>query len=266
MLDRVLIHQSPWWLLIGTCFVFFAGMSAAARFAVRRVTSADRQDQVTDYATKTLGPIGTTFAFLIGFAATMTWSAMNAGQEAVDAQATSAQQLAWATKSIADKTGAAQVIGNLDRYLTAAAEEDPKFLAVGDATGLPSAPAFDTLQHSVHNVAYSKQTTAAEANAMTLAAAALTTAQAKVAAVSQRSLPGLMTGLLVASGALLAVVMGVAAAEVVRPYLMYGWALVLAIAMALVLTLDVPFGGGIRVNMRPMVDVSDNLVAEPLDK
>lgn len=265
-MDRALIHESPWWLLIGLFFVLFAGISAAARFAVPHVTSKDRQDQATDYAAKMLGPIGTTFAFLIGFAATMTWSAMSAGQEAVDAQATSAQQLAWATKAIADKTGAAQVIGNLDRYLAAASEQDPKFLAVGDATDLPSAQAFDILQHSVHNVAYSQQTTAAEANAMTTAAAALTAAQAKVAAVSQRSLPGLMTGLLIASGVLLAVVMGVAAAGVFRPYLMYGWALVLAIAMALVLTLDVPFGGGIRVNMGPMVDVSGNLIAEPLNK
>ena len=261
-----LVRESAWWLLISVWFVFFAALSLASRYAVRRVQSKDRRDELTDYASKTLSPIGATFAFLIGFAATMTWSAMSAGQEAVDAQATSAQQLAWATKSISDRAGVAQVIGDLDRYLAIAVDGDAAFLARGQVTSLPSAQAFDTLQHSVHNVAYAKGTTTSEANAMTLAAAALTAAQAKVSAVAQRSLPPLMTGLLVASGALLAVAMGAAAAEVSRPYLMYGWAAVSAIALALVFTLDVPFRGAISVNMGPLVAVSDGLVAEPLDK
>lgn len=261
-----IVGELPWWLLILLWFAFFAAISVVARRAVSRVRATDRRDELTDYASKTLSPIGATFAFLIGFAATMTWSAMSAGQEAVDSQATSAQQLAWATKSISDERGIATVIGNLDRYLAAAAGQDPAFLARGAVTALPSAQAFDTLQHSVHAVAYSKQTTTPEASAMTMAAAALTAAQAKVSAVAQRSLPPLMIGLLIAAAALLAAAMGASAAEVSRPYLMFGWAFVSAIALSLVLTLDVPFRGAIKVNMAPLVDVSNALVAEPLDK
>jgi len=260
------LQGSPWWLLILVWFVFFATLSQLSRYAVRRVESEQRRDELSGYASKTLGPIGATFAFLVGFAATMAWSAVSAGQEAVDTQATSAQQLAWATKSISDKAGVAQVIGNLDRYLAAAVDGDSAFLARGDVSSLPSAQAFDSLQHSVHNVAYAKGTTTSEANAMTLAASALTAAQAKVSAVAQRSLPSLMTGLLIASGALLASAMGAAAAEAARPYLMYGWALVSAIALALVFTLDAPFRGAISVNLGPLVAVSDGLVAEPLNK
>jgi hypothetical protein len=261
-----LVARSSWWLLISVWFVFFAALSLVSRYAVRRVQSKDRRDELTDYASKTLSPIGATFAFLIGFAATMTWSAMSAGQEAIDSQATSAQQLAWATKSISDKAAIAQVIGDLDRYLSIAVDGDGAFLARGQVMALPSAQAYDTLQHSVHTAAYAKGTTTSEANAMTLAAAALTAAQAKVSAVAQRSLPPLMTGLLIASGALLAVAMGAAAAEVTRPYLMYGWAAVSAIALALVLTLDVPFRGEIGVNRGPLATVSDALSAEPLNK
>ena len=263
-----LVHESSWWLLIVIWFVFFAALSLASRYAVRRLQSKDRRNELTDYAAKTLSPIGATFAFLIGFAATMTWSAMSAGQEAVDAQATSVQQLAWATKSISDKAGIARVIGNLNRYLAmvVAVDGDGAFLARGEVTALPSAPAFDALQHSVHSVAYATGTTTPEATAMTTAAAALTAAQAKVSAVAQRSLPPLMTVLLIASGALLAVAMGAAAADVSRPYLMYGWAAVSAIALALVFTLDVPFRGAISVNTGPLVTVSDGLGAEPLDK
>lgn len=261
-----LFHESPWWLLTLIWFTFFGALSAVSRFAVRRLGSQSRRDELTDYAAKSLSPIGAMFAFLIGFAATMAWSAMSAGQEAVDSQATSAQQLAWATKSISDKAGVAQIIGDLDRYLATAVDSDTAPLARGEVTALPSAGAFDALQHSVHNVAYGKTITTAEASAMTAAAAALTAARAKMTAVAQRSLPDLMIGLLIVAGALLAIAMGVAAAEVERPYLMYGWALVSAVALALLLSLDAPFRGAITVNMGPLVQVSDDLVGEPLNR
>ena len=96
--------------------------------------------------------------------------------------------------------------------------------------------------------------------------AALTAAQAKVAAVAQRSLPPLMIGLLLTAGALLTIAMGAAAAGVIRPYLMYGWALVSAIALTLIFTLDGPFRGAVAVNMGPLAQLSDTLVSEPFDK
>lgn len=259
------ITEMPWWALIAGWFVFFTVLSELARKAVNRAASEKRRTELTEYAGKTLTPIGATFGFLIGFCATMTWSALNAGQEAIEAEATSAQQLVWSTKSIADKAGATEIVGNVDRYLSIAAEQDPAFLAHGDTTALPSAQAFDTLQHSVHNVAYGRGTTP-EASAMTAAAAALTGAQSKVTAVAQRSLPPLLFGLLIASGALLAMAMGAAGAEVHRPYLMYGWAFVSALGVTLIIGLDVPFGGAIKVNMAPLVTISDALITEPFSK
>jgi len=258
-------RQLPWWGLTLVWFAFFAVLSLLSRYAVRRVESEERRTELIDFAGKTLNPIGATFAFLIGFAATMTWSAINAGQEAVDSQATSAQQLVWATKSISDKAGAREILGNLDRYLSVAVNQDPAFLSRGDTAAMPSAQAFDSLQHSVHNVAYGRGTTP-EASAMTSAAAALTAAQSKVSAVAQRALPPLLLGLLVAAGALLAVAMGSAGGDVSRPYLMYGWALVSAIALTLIITLDGPFRGAIKVSMDPLVQLSETLVPEPLAK
>ena len=73
-------------------------------------------------------------------------------------------------------------------------------------------------------------------------------------------------GALIAAGALLAVAMGASAAAVVRPYLMYGWAFVSAIAMSVIFTLDVPFHGAINVNLAPLAQLADTLVAEPLPK
>ena len=259
------INELPWWVLITGWFVFFAVLSVVARKAVHRAGTDERRTEHTDYAGRTLTPIGATFGFLIGFCATMTWSALNAGQEAIDSESTSIQQLVWATKSISDKAGAVEILGNVKRYLSAAVEQDPAFLARGETTDLPSSQAFDALQHSVHNVAYGRGTNP-EASAMTSAAAALTGAQAKVTAVAQRSLPPLLFGLLVASGALLAAAMGTAGADVSRPYLMYGWAFVSALGVTLIIALDVPFGSAVRVNMAPLVTVSDAMIAQPLSR
>jgi len=259
-------QESPWWVQIAFWCGFFTATSLLSRFAVRRVPERKRREELTDYAGKTLTPIGAIFGFLIGIAATMTWSALNAGQEAVDAQATAAQQLAWATKSISDKTGIAEIVGNLNRYLAVEVTQDVPLLASGQGGDLPSSQAYDTLQHSVHKVAYQPGTSGAEASAMTAAAAALTATQSKMSAVAQRSLPPLLTGLLIAAGALLAMAMGAAAADVDRPYLMFGWALVSAISVTLILTLDGPFRGAIAVNLKPLVQVSDNLAAKPYDR
>ena len=91
---------------------------------------------------------------------------------------------------------------------------------------------------------------------MVSAAAALTAAQSKVTAVAQRTLPALLLVLIFISGGLLAVAMGTAAATVERPTLMYGWAFVGALSLALVLLLDYPFGGGISVNLEPVAQVA----------
>jgi len=256
---REFFQTAPWWLLVLIWFGIFGALSLAARYVVRHLSPAGHRRGLADYAGKLLSPLGSTFAFLTGFAATMTWSAINAGQEAVDLQATSAQQLVWATKSISDKAGAAEILTNLRSYLNSEVNQDYPFLAEGDVTALPSAAAYDTLQHSVHNIAFLSGTTVPEAGAITSAAAALTAAQAKTTAVAQRSLPGLLIGLVIASGALVSLAMGTSSAEVYRPYLMYGWAFVSAIAVTLIITLDVPFSGSIAVSLAPLTQVAESL-------
>ena len=92
-----------------------------------------------EHASKLLSVFGATFAFLIGFAITITWSAVGAGQDAVDLQASSAQQLSWATSEIQDNAGADEVNDNLRNYLNTVVSKDGPALADGDFTALPSA-------------------------------------------------------------------------------------------------------------------------------
>src|ERR671916_170706 len=177
------------WLIIAIGFVCFSAISFFCRVGLLGLASPERSARLEDHAGKLLGVFGATFAFLIGFAITITWSAVGAGQDAVDLQASSAQQLSWAAGELQDKAGADEVNGNLRNYLDAVVNKDGTALADGNFGALPSAETFDTLQHSVHRVASGPANADPVASGMVSAAASLTAAQSKVTAVAQRSLP-----------------------------------------------------------------------------
>lgn len=240
------------WLMIGIGFVFFAAISTVCRLALIGVASPEKRAQLEDHAGKLLGVFGATFAFLIGFAITITWSAVGAGQDAVDLQASSAQQLSWAAGELQDKAGATEVNDNLRNYLDTVVNKDGRALADGEFGALPSAETFDTLQNSVHRVASGQRNSDPVASGMVSAAASLTAAQSKVTAVAQRSLPTILIALIVLSGSLLAVTVGMSALTVKPPYLMYAWAFLAAVSVAVVLMIDFPFSGGITVNLAPL--------------
>jgi hypothetical protein len=249
---------SPW-LMIVLGFLFFAAISAGCRYGLNGAASTERRAEVEEHAGKLLSVFGATFAFLIGFAITITWGAVNAGQDAIDSQASSAQQLSWATSEIQDKAGADEVNRNLRDYLNAVVKNDEPALAAGRFSALPSAQTFDTLQTSVHRVAYGHGNSDPEASGMVSAAASLTAAQSKVTAVAQRSLPLILIVLIVFSGTLLAATVGLSALNVNPPYLMYAWALLASVSVAVILMLDFPFSGGITVNLGPLAVAAQSI-------
>ena len=255
---RTISELAPW-LMIAVGFVFFAAISAGCRFALSGLASPERSAQLEEHADKLLGVFGATFAFLVGFAITITWSAVGAGQDAVDLQASSAQQLSWAASEIQDKAGADEVNGNLRNYLHTVVNKDGPALADGNFKALPSAETFDTLQNSVHRVASGHGNTDPVASGMVSAAASLTAAQSKVTAVAQRSLPTILIALIVLSGSLLAATVGMSALTVRPPYLMYAWAFLAAVSVAVVLMIDFPFSGGITVNLGPLSVAADSI-------
>src|SRR5436190_1222482 len=189
--------------MIAIGFVFFAAISTCCRFGLRGLASPERSAQLEEHAGKLLGVFGATFAFLVGFAITITWSAVGAGQDAVDLQASSAQQLSWAASQIQDQAGADEVNGDLRNYLNAVVNKDGQALADGKFAALPSAEAFDTLQNTVHRVASGPANGDPVVSGMVSAAASLTAAQSKVTAIAQRLLPMILVALIVLSGTLL---------------------------------------------------------------
>jgi purine-cytosine permease-like protein len=86
---------------------------------------------------------------------------------------------------------------------------------------------------------------------MVSAAASLTASWSKVTSVAQRRLPAVLVALILASGLCLAVVVGLSALTVERPFLMYLSALISAMSVAVVLIADFPFVG-IGVDLAPL--------------
>ena len=70
------------------------------------------------------GPTGTTLAFLIGFAVTITWGAMSAAQTSVEKVASSAQQISWLTENLQDRAEARVINRDLSQYLVTITNQD----------------------------------------------------------------------------------------------------------------------------------------------
>ena len=66
------ISELAAWLMIAMGFVFFAAISAGCRFALIKLASPERSAVLQGHADKLLGVFGATFAFLVGFAITIT--------------------------------------------------------------------------------------------------------------------------------------------------------------------------------------------------
>jgi len=241
----------PPWLLIAIGFVLFASISAGCRLALRRAASPERSTQVEGFAGKLLGVFGASFALIVGFSITITWSAVSAGQDAVDLQAGVAQQLSWAASAMKDQAGADVINNNLRDFLNTVVRDDQPHLAEGNVSVLPSDDIFDTLQNNVHRVASGQASADPVASGMVSAAASLTAAWSKVTSVAQRRLPVVLVALIFASGLCLAAAVGMSALTVERPFLMYLSALISAMSVAVVLITDFPFIG-IGVDLAPL--------------
>ena len=73
-----ILSALPPWLLIAIGFVLFASVSAGCRLALRRAASHERNTQEEGYAGELLGVFEASFALLVGFSITITWSAVSA--------------------------------------------------------------------------------------------------------------------------------------------------------------------------------------------
>ena len=251
----------PLWLILAVLLVFFCVVILVSRRLVLRRCSDDTREDLVEQAKNLLTGLAATFAFFVGFAITVTWGAVATGQAAVEQQAASIQQMAWRLNNIGNQAESTALMDKLRTYATTAATADDPFLIRGDTTNLPSAVPLDRFEDALHVYAFGPGAAPQEVNSLVTAAATVGTNAATVAAVAKRTLPGVLAILLVVSGVLVALVMGIMTATSSRPILMYVWALVPALSITVVIALAFPFAHRIGVNLAPLQAVAENLAA-----
>lgn len=258
----LLVAEAPSWLVIAFWFAVFSAVAVTARWCVTRLASDERRKELAEHSNKLIGALGATFAFLVGFSISISWTNVGDGQRAVEDQAAYAQQLAWSVRSMQDDTMSGMLMADLEAYLTALATQDADALARGTGESLPSAQSLDTLADAVHSYAFAMQSPGPEASMLVTNVQSLAMGEAGISAISQRQLPLLLAVLLVMSGTAMAAAVGIGAATVRRPYLLLVWCFVSALAMSVAFLLNHPFAGSLSVDFGPVMVVADSLAAE----
>ena len=253
------IEGLPAWVTAIILFLFFAAVMLVARTIAARRCSEESAEKLSDESVRLLTGLAATFAFFVGFAITVTWGAVSAGQAAVEREAGAVRNMNWAINNIPDKQEGAQLRAKLATFTEAAAYRDKSDLARGDTANLPSAVPLDKFQDALHTYAFGPKAPGTEVTSLVSAARALGTESAAVSAVAQRTVPPLVAILLMVSGVVLAIVMGVSTVNARHPALMLTWAVVPALSITVVVALSGPFAKGIGVNLAPMQTVSQQL-------
>ena len=249
----------PLWLIAVALFAFFAVVTILVRAVVAKRCSDQSREELASDAARLLTGLAATFAFFVGFAITVTWGAVAAGQAAVEQQSSAIQQMNWSLNNMPDRTEAAALREKLKLYATTAAYENGDDLARGDTSHLASAIPLDRFQDALHTYAFGPTAPKAEVSSLVSAAATLGSTSASVSAVSQRTLPDLLAVLLLVTGVLVAGVMGVSTVNSRHSSLMLIWCVIPALSITVVIALAFPFASGIGVDLAPLQSVAQQL-------
>ncbi len=238
----------------------FCAVAVVARRLVLWRCDEETREELAEQASSLLTGVSATFAFFIGFAISISWGAVTAGQNAVEQQSAAIQQMAWELKNIPDKPTSATLTGKLAAYATTAANDDARFLARGEATDLPSAAALNDFEDALN--AYAAGPGSARAGGLVDGVSRLVSSSATVAAVANRALPGPLAALLLVVAVLVTIVMGISTVNKGRTSMLfvYVWCLIPALSLTVVMALAYPFALRSGVTLAPLRAVAHSLV------
>lgn len=250
----------PLWVVALLLFVFFAAVMGIARGLSGWRRDEEAREDLSGDAGKLITGLAASFAFFVGLSITVTWGAVSAGQTAVEQQASAIRNMNWSLNNLPNRAEGTRLREQLAAYAVAAAYDDEEYLARGETQALPSAVPLDTFQDSLHTYAYGPTAPAAEVSSLVSAATTIGTSAATVSVVAQRKLPPVVAVLLLVSGLLVAVIMGIASVDSRYPLLMFLWCAIPALSITVVIALATPFGSdGIGVNLAPMRTVAEQV-------
>ena len=129
------VEGLPAWATAIILFLFFASVMLVARTIAARRCSEKSAEKLSDESVRLLTGLAATFAFFVGFAITVTWGAVSAGQAAVEREAGAVRNMNWAINNIPNKEEGAQLKARLATFTEA--KKRNRMMAVAQA-GSPS--------------------------------------------------------------------------------------------------------------------------------
>ncbi len=259
MRDLIISMQPS--LIAAVLFVLFLAVSYLTRRLVLRYSSSEVRAELADQANNLLTGVSATFAFFIGFAISISWGAVTAGQTAVEQQAAAIQQMTWELRNIGDHTASAALMDKLKLYATTASDQDDAFLARGSTANLPSAAALDEFQDAVTGYVHGPGSGTPGAAGLLSTASKLSASAASVSAVANRALPRPLVALLFIVAMLVTMVLGITTVTSGRASMIfiYIWCLIPALSLTVVLALAFPFALRSGMTLAPLRTVVHSL-------
>lgn len=245
----------PAWLLVVVSVAVFVGIAMGARELFERVSRNHPRDNHYAVAASLMPGICAIFGIIAALTLINQVGNLHNAQRAVSNEASAAARLAWATDPAPTET----VKDPLERFI--AADTGPGWeITVKDPLPPPVADSLRSLESGVRLLATDQGTSSQAGSEMLAAMDDLATARRERVIAQSTDLPVLFLVALFLAG--LAVVVNAAALTVGRPYtwrLIVPVVAVVAVDVALVIALWMPFSGAIQASDQPLVDVARQL-------
>lgn len=261
---RELLIRLPHGVIALSLIAFFCVVSFAVRRFVLWRCGAEARDELAEQANNLMTGVAATFAFFIGFAISISWGAVSAGQAAVESQATAVHQMGWELRNIPDRSQSDLLMDKLKTYATTVATEDGDFLARGKTTVLPSTAALENFENAVRAYADGPGSAVKGTAGLTPAVSAVVSSAAGVSAVANRAVPRPLVTLLFVVALLVTAVMAMTTVTSGRRSMafVYVWCVIPALSLTVVLALAFPFALRTGLPLAPMRAVATQLAAQ----
>lgn len=245
----------PGWLLVLASIAIFTGAAFLGRKMMESVSRDHRRENHHTVAGQLMPGLCAIFGIIAGLTLISQVDNWNRAQDAVAREATASARLAWATAGVPARQGHLP----LQDFLRADRSSGWK-LSLDDPVPAPLERSIQRLEAGVRGAAEAPGTSSQAGAEMLAALDDLTTARRERVTAQSDHLPALFVFALFLAG--LSVVVNAAALTVGRPRtgrLIVLLVAVVAVDIALVIALWLPFSGAIQVSDRPLTDIITQL-------
>lgn len=233
--------------LFATFLVWFLAWTAVALTVIDVVVSTERQAELADIAGPLIPALGALFAFVTGFTVASDWSQHRDAEQTVGTEAGAALRLAWASQ--APGLDGAAIRSDLAAYLRSVIHDEWPTLRDGPAGSVRSAKRLGALERRVRAVASDAATPPPVASDLLSSSAAVAVARRSRLVLAGHDLPVPLFALSFVSGVALALMATWLAGQIdlFTTIVVSLVAVVVALDLALVVSISAPFRGAMSV-------------------